>query len=370
MTDASRRPGATRGGTADRLAFNREQRPLIAPSPGEREAVAARAQAPAGTDPRAAVSARGVTDPAQAEALVRDSYLPNRLRVSPRRSRLDMSLTAVRLGQLTVGRLGYGQEVGVVTDEASNFHVDIPIAGHAEMGAAGAEVVASAWDDAAVFSPGEPARMRWSGDCLQVCLMIPLGVLETQLEELLGRSVIRPLRFDFAMDLRGPVGRSWTDTLRLLARELEQGPGLLLHPYAGSHVQSLLLDGLLLGQPHNYLEDVGARSRPGSHRAIARIVDRINERPDQPWSSTSLAREGHLSVRALQEGFRQHVGQPPMRYLRDVRLRRIHADLRDARPGSTTVEAVASRWGLLHMGRFAAAYRAAFGEAPSATLAR
>jgi transcriptional regulator GlxA family with amidase domain len=181
---------------------------------------------------------------------------------------------------------------------------------------------------------------------------------------------VRPLRFAFAMDLRGPVGRSWTDTVRLLARELEEGPGLLLHPYAGAHVQSLLLDGLLLGQPHNYSEDVNAGSRPGSHQAIARVVDLINERPEEPWSSTSLAREAHLSVRALQEGFRQHVGQPPMRYLRDVRLRRIHAVLRDARPRSTTVEAVASRWGLVHMSRFAAAYRAAFGEPPSSTLAR
>jgi AraC-like DNA-binding protein len=316
------------------------------------------------------VAVRGVTDPAQAEAVVRDSYLPNRLRVSPRRSRLDMSLTATRLGQLTVGRLGYGQEVRVVTDEARNFHVDIPTAGHAEMGAGGTEVDAAAWNDAAVFSPGEPARMRWSSDCLQVCLMIPPGILETQLEELLGRSVVRPLRFDFAMDLRGPLGRSWADVLRLLARELEEGPGLLLHPGAGPHVQSVLLDGLLLGHPHNYSEEVAAQSRPGPPVVIARVVDLINERADEPWSSTSLAREAHLSVRALQDGFKQHVGQPPMRYLRDVRLRRIHAVLRDARPESTTVEAVASRWGILHMSRFAAAYRVRFGEPPSWTLAR
>jgi transcriptional regulator GlxA family with amidase domain len=131
-----------------------------------------------------------------------------------------------------------------------------------------------------------------------------------------------------------------------------------------------LLDGLLLGQHHNYFEDVGGRSRPGAAAAIARIVDLVNERADEPWSSTSLAREGHLSVRALQEGFKRDVGQPPMRYLRDVRLRRVHAVLRDARPGSTTVEAVASRWGILHMSPFAAASRAAFGEPPSSTLAR
>jgi hypothetical protein len=222
-----------------------------------------------------------------------------------------MSLTALRLGQLTVGRLGYGQDVRLMTDEATNFHLDVPIAEHAEMSAGRAELVATQREEAAVFSPGEPARMRWSDNCLQVCLMIPRASLDTQLEELIGRSVVRPLRFDFSMDLRGPIGRSWIDTVRLLARELDEGPGLLLHQYAGPHVQSLLLDGLLLGQPHSYSEEIGGRTRPGAAATIARDVDLINERADEPWSSTSLAREVHLSVRALQEGFKRDVGQPP-----------------------------------------------------------
>ncbi|MCW2807183.1 MAG: transcriptional regulator containing an amidase domain and an AraC-type DNA-binding domain [Marmoricola sp.] len=281
-----------------------------------------------------------------------------------------MSLTALRLGQLTVGRLGYGQDVRLMTDEATNFHLDVPIAEHAEMSAGRAELVATQREEAAVFSPGEPARMRWSDNCLQVCLMIPRASLDTQLEELIGRSVVRPLRFDFSMDLRGPIGRSWIDTVRLLARELDEGPGLLLHQYAGPHVQSLLLDGLLLGQPHSYSEEIGGRTRPGAAATIARDVDLINERADEPWSSTSLAREVHLSVRALQEGFSETLANRPMRYLRDVRLRRVHGVLREARPGSVTVEAVASRWGVLHMSRWPAAYRVAFGEPPSSTLAR
>jgi len=59
-----------------------------------------------------------------------------------------------------------------------------------------------------------------------------------------------------------------------------------------------------------------------------------------------------------------------MTYLREVRLRRAHDELLASPPSSTTVSAVASRWGIVHLGRFAAAYRAAFGESPSQTLAR
>jgi len=60
----------------------------------------------------------------------------------------------------------------------------------------------------------------------------------------------------------------------------------------------------------------------------------------------------------------------PMAYLRMLRLRRAHVALREANPAETTVQSVALSLGLLHQGRFAASYRAMFGEAPSETLRR
>jgi transcriptional regulator GlxA family with amidase domain len=59
-----------------------------------------------------------------------------------------------------------------------------------------------------------------------------------------------------------------------------------------------------------------------------------------------------------------------MVYLRAVRLRRAHDRLLSADPHTATVAAVALRCGITHLGRFSAAYRAAFGELPSATLHR
>ena len=78
-------------------------------------------------------------------------------------------------------------------------------------------------------------------------------------------------------------------------------------------------------------------TRPGP---IDQAVRSLQDRPAEPWSTTTLALEVHPSVRALQEGFQRHVGTPPMRYLRELRLRRVHEELRRAQPGSTTVTAV------------------------------
>ena len=315
------------------------------------------------------LSVSGVSEPDQAEAMVTGFYPPHHLGVSPRERQLNMSLSVLRLGHLTIGRLTYGPDITLVTDVDTNFHVDIPVAGYAEMSAGRTDSLTTQRGKAAVFSPGAPAHLHWSEECSQMCLVVPRASLEAALEELLGQSVVRPLRFEFVMDLRGPMGRSWVDTLQLVARELDVEPGLLTRSRAGSHVQSLLLDGLLLGQPHSYSEEIARGTRPGSSASIARAVDLVNDRADESWSSTSLARAVHVSVGALQEGFNRDVGRPPMRYLRDVRLRRVHDVLRGAVPADTTVEAVATPWGFLHVGRFAAAYRAAFGESPSTTLA-
>jgi transcriptional regulator GlxA family with amidase domain len=131
-----------------------------------------------------------------------------------------------------------------------------------------------------------------------------------------------------------------------------------------------VLDGLLLGQPHSH-SDTARRHRPVELGAATRhAVQLIEERPREPWTTVRLAAEVHVSVRALQEGFRRDLATPPMAYLRQTRLRRAREALEAADRDATTVRAVAVGLGILHMSRFAAAYREAFGETPSSTLNR
>jgi transcriptional regulator GlxA family with amidase domain len=65
--------------------------------------------------------------------------------------------------------------------------------------------------------------------------------------------------------------------------------------------------------------------------------------------------------------FRVVHGCSPRRFLRDQRLRSVHAELHSAVPGMTVTQ-VATSHGFVELGRFAAQYRAVFSESPSATL--
>ena len=198
--------------------------------------------------------------------------------------------------------------------------------------------------------------------------MIPRARLEAELEQLLGRPLRGRLTFDFAADLRSPLGRRWRTVLDLLVDELDDPTDVGRNPLVGRHLEGLVLDGLLLGQPHSH-RDAATRDGPaGLARRSGVRVELIEERPSEPWTTVRLAAEVHLSARALQAGFCRDLATPPMTYLRQVRLRRAHEALKAADRDATTVRAVAVGLGILHLSRFAAAYREAFGETPSDTL--
>jgi AraC-like DNA-binding protein/DNA-binding CsgD family transcriptional regulator len=101
---------------------------------------------------------------------------------------------------------------------------------------------------------------------------------------------------------------------------------------------------------------------------VKRAVEAIEAHADYPFTTRMLAQIAHVSVRTLQEAFRQHMGITPTGYLRQIRLARAHDDLRRADAGHITVARIAHRWGFTNLGQFAATYRARYGNSPSDTL--
>jgi transcriptional regulator GlxA family with amidase domain len=75
-----------------------------------------------------------------------------------------------------------------------------------------------------------------------------------------------------------------------------------------------------------------------------------------------------LSERGLRNAFYEVRGMSPQQWMFAARLQSVRRALNDAYEGSTTVTSVATGHGFYELGRFAARYRKAFGEAPSETL--
>ncbi len=313
---------------------------------------------------------RTTDDRDEAERVITDLYLPNWLDLSGGSAPLNMQVTGMRLGTLTVARLSYGRPVRLCTADAENFHLNLPMNGRAASRTGSGDPVLTSPGEGLVFSPGSPAQISWSKDCEQLCLMISRARLGGELERLLGRALTGPLIFDFGAALQAGVSRRLRPVLHLLLAELKKPTDVSQDPLMARHLEELVLDGLLLYQPHNYSVSATRIGRPEPRSAIKRAVELMEDRPSEPWTTLRLAAEVHLSPRALQAGFRRDLATPPMTYLREVRLRHAREALNSADPETTTVRAIANSVGMWHQSRFASAYLETFGEHPSDTLNR
>jgi AraC-like DNA-binding protein len=320
-----------------------------------------------GRSSRGGIKRMQTRDPDEAELIVTEAYLPNRL-MRTAGAEIDMELVSARLGEVTAGLLSYGQTIHLQTGDTTQFHVNVTLEGRAASRSGNDDALMTTRGQAIVFPLGQPAQLTWSADARHLCLMASRASLESELEQLLGRSLPTPLTFE--RSVRTEVSHEWRPAIELVRQELENPQGLLNRPVVARHLEGLVVDGLLLTQPHNYHELLHHAAAPGCAGAIARAVELMEERPSEPWTVVRLAQEVHVSVRALQYGFQRDFHMPPTAYLKRVRLRRAHQALLASYPETTTVTAVARDCGFLHMSRFAAAYREAFGELPSETLSR
>ncbi|MBN9888968.1 AraC family transcriptional regulator [Salipiger abyssi] len=104
------------------------------------------------------------------------------------------------------------------------------------------------------------------------------------------------------------------------------------------------------------------------HALVGRAEDYMVAHLGEPLTVPIMAEALGVSVRQLQDAFRQSVGQSPWERLTAHRLDRARRRLLAG--GGPSVTAIAFDCGFSHLGRFAQTYRAAFGEAPSTTFRR
>jgi AraC-like DNA-binding protein len=276
-------------------------------------------------------------------------------------------MEVIELGPLTLGQLRFGNAVSLVAAELDAYHVTLPTTGNVLSQHAG-HVVAANPSLAAVFGPGHAVFTLHDPHSVEIDVKIARNALEDELSGLLGRPVDGPIDLPPELDLSTGPGLSWLRLIHLLGNELKDPETLIRKPLIADQLRHSVLSGLLFAIPHQYYDELTAPAQPGPPRAVRRAVEAIQSEPERPYGVADLAGITGVSVRSLQEGFRRHLGCTPMAYLQQVRLERARESLRDADPTRVTVASIAHRWGFAHLGRFAAVYRARFGECPSESL--
>ncbi len=222
---------------------------------------------------------------------------------------------------------------------------------------------------ALVTSPGAALTMKFDDDSPQLLVRIEEEALLEYLTRLRGRRLSGPLIFHPDFDLTSDVAVRWHAAVQLLHTEVYHSGSLVQLGHGISGIEELLMNSLLHIQPSNYRDEFMRPETDRGRRVVLEARNYIDAHLAEPITMESIARNVHMSIRSIQQGFRDELGLSPMTYVRDRRLERVHAELRDALPSDgVTVTDVATRWGFNHLGSFAVEYRKRWGTTPSETL--
>jgi AraC-like DNA-binding protein len=283
--------------------------------------------------------------------------------------RLDLRQHVVRFGNLALSYISYGCNVSIDPGRLSTFFlVHFIRSGSCAIQIGGHELVGSAVTGA-ISSPTLPMRMRWDNECGHLVVKINRVALECHLSHLVGDVVTRPIEFDPKLDVQKGLGSSLQRLVEYVADELDRDNSLLGSPLSLTNIEQALMTGLLAAQSSNYSTALSRRSMAPAPRHVVRAEDFIHAHPELPITIGDLTEASGVSARALYEGFRRFRGTTPMAMLRTVRLERVRRELQSA-ASTQGIADIAFKWGIAHLGRFAAEYRGRFGELPSETISR
>lgn len=173
---------------------------------------------------------------------------------------------------------------------------------------------------------------------------------------------------------RSPLRDGWVETslasatrLKQLVREtthrLISGPWQVEQASALVEALSNCIDG-----PMDSRWERGHLSQAERLRVIRCAREFVDAHLAEPIRIGELAEFCTASISKIERTFRQELQMSPRQYIRARRLAEAHRALKSADSEGTTVARVATDHGFPHLGRFAGAYRAHFGELPSETL--
>jgi len=318
-------------------------------------------------DPLAAFPAFRTTDLEETRRHFTRILSPHGLRLLHDRDRLDVCCRMVELGEAILVYARYGAAVRLDPGALENFYlVGMPISGASTIRSADWELVSHP-TTASVQSCLRPIQTQWDEGCSKLSIKIPRAALERRLTGLLGYAPSSPVEFLPRLELDSGRGATWSGLIRFLLGELTPQSSYLTSPIGRRTLDDTLISTLLLVQPHNYSEALNAPAPAAAPSYVRRAEEMIASDPVLEDGLCGLADRLGISVRTLYAGFRQYRKTTPLNFARAQRLAKARETLNNAPPG-TRVTDVALAVGYSHFGRFAAEYRARYGELPSKTL--
>lgn len=304
------------------------------------------------------------SDPQVAERTVGNLVEPRRLRMQRDAGKADIRISHITIGSGHLFGVSHGAPVIATSAPIGSYQVMAPLRGEL-VGRSRHREIRATPGVALVYSPGDSLDTYWSEGCVSLVLSVPAEQLRALARHGCPGIDASTLRLKPLMALDNGSGRSFAHTLGLIAQESADPNSAFRQGLTTRLLEQSLLLSLLSAQ----LPCTDRLSDQPVATYLRKALAAIENTGGMDIGITDLAAAAGVSVRTLQYSFQEHFGVGPITFLKQYRLRQVHAALQTTCPSRCTVGDIAARWGFYHGSAFAHAYRKMFGQLPSETLA-
>ncbi|MGI8397631.1 AraC family transcriptional regulator [Agrobacterium deltaense] len=274
----------------------------------------------------------------------------------------------VSFGDVSMADCSYKGTITTYREAPSDkMLVFLPVYGNACYMQQGEEIYSAAGQGHIIESHRTVGPIRLLGPRRHLGLFINKEKITTHLTHLLGRTISGPLDISHKLELKHGSGFLIVQLVEQLLRGAEDSGVLGRSPLACQSLCDALVYMLLENCANRYSNELERTAPSPAPRHVKWAIDFMHEHVAEPISLIDVAKAAKVSIRTLQQGFRQFRNTSPIAYLHEIRLVAAHHELSQAPTGKTVTE-IALKWGFTHLGRFACDYRRRFGETPSQTI--
>lgn len=257
-----------------------------------------------------------------------------------------------------------GKRDGVV-DRMAIF---LPTAGNMTFGGR-REPIYSVPGRGVILEPGDARGTSISGPRRHLCMFIDQARITRRLTHMFERTISGGVDIHPNIDLTSGAGFVLQQIVANLHGGLSGNGPLRRSPLAVNSLCDAAIYLLLEACPNRYSNELEQTAPAPAPRHVKWAIDYMQEHIAEPITLDEIAAAAKVSIRTLQQGFRQFRNTTPMSYLHEIRMLAAHRDLLET-DGRQAIAEIALRWGFSHLGRFAADYRKRFGQLPSQTMKR
>jgi AraC-like DNA-binding protein len=223
-------------------------------------------------------------------------------------------------------------------------------------------------DQACIISSNTDMTVSFGGSYEQIVVRIDERALERKLTALIGAPPPGRLEFSIAVRTSSRYGQEFRELVLAFVR-LFSAVGADFPAAVLDEIEQTIAVSFLTMNRHNYSRLLDADPKDAASWQVRRVEEFIEAHWNESITIERLAALTNGSARSIFKAFKKSRGYSPIGFAKQIRLKHARARLLFG-DVTTTVTAVALACGFCNLGHFARDYQRAFGELPSATLAR